>query len=149
LFLLKIFAMYGTTEGALKTTEASLRVLFEGKGRMRIALVSLGPGYAKLARLMASHAAVVPGPMLAGFDSRPEPAPPRLPAATVRSLVEADLGPIHTLFSHFDDRPLALTPTAQLHPATLPNGNAVVVKVIRPGLVGHEADQVWAMSLMA
>ena len=62
--------------------------------RMRIALVHMGPAYAKLARLMGSHAAVIPGPMLAGFDSRPEPTPKPLPATVVHRLVETALGPI-------------------------------------------------------
>ena len=117
--------------------------------RAGIILCKLGPGYAKVARLMASHAAVIPVPMLAGFDSCPEPAPRRLPTATVRSVVERAFGPIPTRFAAFGDEPLAVTSLAQVHPATLLDGTAVVVKVVRPGLVDREGEQLYALQQLA
>jgi len=46
--------------------------------------------------------------------------------------VESALGPIRSRFATFDDEPLAVTALAQVHGATLADGSAVVVKVIRP-----------------
>jgi predicted unusual protein kinase regulating ubiquinone biosynthesis (AarF/ABC1/UbiB family) len=51
------------------------------------------------------------------------------------ALIEAELKqPIHLLYAEFDPVPIAAASLGQVHKARLPTGEAVVVKVQRPGL---------------
>lgn len=72
------------------------------------------------------------------LHARAEP----VPFADVRRAIEASLGgPLGEHFATFDEVPLGTASLAQAHAATLPDGRAVVVKVLHPG-VGEavEAD---------
>ena len=58
---------------------------------------------------------------------------PGLPFATVRSVVEEELGaPLDTIFISFDERPLAAASIGVTHRAVLRDGRRVIVKVQRP-----------------
>ncbi|KAH8083825.1 hypothetical protein JL720_8062 [Aureococcus anophagefferens] len=60
---------------------------------------------------------------------------PPAPTPTVKRVVEASLGTtIAAAFSTFDEAPLATASVAQVHAATLRNGDRVVVKVLKPGV---------------
>jgi predicted unusual protein kinase regulating ubiquinone biosynthesis (AarF/ABC1/UbiB family) len=53
----------------------------------------------------------------------------------VMALVEHELGkPLTTLFTSFDEKPMATASMGQVHGAVLPDGRRVVVKVLHPGL---------------
>ena len=87
-------------EGALKTTEAALRVLFEGKGRMRIALEA-GTHSPWISRLLIalSHEVLVANPrklrLIAESDAKHDRADARL-LARLAQVGPALLSPIHT-----------------------------------------------------
>ena len=58
---------------------------------------------------------------------------PGLPFATVRSVVEEELGaPIDAIFTSFDEQPLAAASIGVTHRAVLRDGRRVIVKVQRP-----------------
>lgn len=60
---------------------------------------------------------------------------PSFDPAIARRIIEEDLGvPIADAFSAFEDAPLAAASFGQVHAATLPSGESVVVKVRRPGV---------------
>ncbi|WP_298154741.1 AarF/UbiB family protein, partial [Metallibacterium sp.] len=62
------------------------------------------------------------------------------PGAQARALIEQQLGkPIGALYGRFEETPLASASIAQVHAATLPDGRAVVVKVLRPGIAARIA----------
>src|SRR5215207_515830 len=87
-------------EGTLKTTEASLRVLFEGKGRMRIALEA-GTHSPWISRLLIAlgHEVLVANPrklrLIAESHSKHDRADARL-LARLAHVGPALLSPIHT-----------------------------------------------------
>src|SRR3546814_6145580 len=60
---------------------------------------------------------------------------PAFPADQARHMIEQAFGaPVDALFASFDDKPLAAASVAQIHPARMHDGRAVVVKITRPGI---------------
>lgn len=60
---------------------------------------------------------------------------PALPFDQIKQQVEKELGkPLDKIFKSFDETPFAAASIGQVHRATLPNGDAVVVKVQYPGV---------------
>jgi ABC1 atypical kinase-like domain len=63
-------------------------------------------------------------------------AAPLEPAATIRSVLVAELGrPVEGIFAEFDLVPVAAASIGQAHAAVLPDGTEVIVKIRRPGVV--------------
>ncbi len=94
----------------------------------------LGPAFVKLGQLMASTSDVFPRPLAQACLRLLDDVAP-VPAASVRAVIEADLGqPVGALFAEFDDAPLASGSVAQVHRCRLPDGREAVVKVQRPGI---------------
>jgi aarF domain-containing kinase len=94
----------------------------------------LGATFVKLGQLVASSPTLFPEAWTTEFEKTLDGAPP-IPYATVKRVVEASLGTkIAAAFSTFDEAPLATASVAQVHAATLRNGDRVVVKVLKPGV---------------
>ena len=102
--------------------------------RLRRAFESLGPTYVKLGQLVASSPGLFPDVLAEEFRACLDRVPP-VPWAEVAAVVTAELGaPPSDLFARFEREPLAAASIAQVHAATLADGDEVVVKVQRPGL---------------
>lgn len=100
--------------------------------RLRRAVERLGSTYIKLGQIISSGEGLFPAELVEEFKRCRDQVPP-VPFDTVRSVVEADLGgPLESVFASFDREPLAAASIAQVHLATLPGGEEVVVKVQRP-----------------
>jgi predicted unusual protein kinase regulating ubiquinone biosynthesis (AarF/ABC1/UbiB family) len=94
----------------------------------------LGPTFVKLGQLMASTSEVFPRPLAQAYLRLLDDVAP-IPAASVRAVIQADLGhPVGALFAEFDDAPLASGSVAQVPRCRLPDGREAVVKVQRPGI---------------
>ena len=102
--------------------------------RLRLALEELGPIFVKFGQALSTRRDLLPVDIadeLARLQDRVPPFDSQLAMATV----EAAFGqPISTLFGSFETQPLAAASIAQVHGATLPNGQEVVVKILRPGI---------------
>jgi ubiquinone biosynthesis protein len=100
--------------------------------RVREMLDELGPTFVKFGQLLSTRPDIVPPDILEELrglqdDARPEP------FERIRRVVEAELGlTIEQVFTEFDEEPIAAASIGQVHRATLPGGQQVVVKVQRP-----------------
>jgi ubiquinone biosynthesis protein len=101
---------------------------------LRKAFGELGPTYVKLGQLVASSPGLFPDVLADEFRSLLDEVPP-ISAADVTAVITEELG-AHPdeVFETFDWTPLASASIAQVHAATLPGGDDVVVKVQRPGI---------------
>jgi ubiquinone biosynthesis protein len=102
--------------------------------RFRELLAELGPTFTKLGQLLSTRPDVLPAEWIEELEKLQDDCPP-LPAADVRREIERGLGrPVVELFASLDDVPLASASIAQVHLATTPAGERVVVKVQRPDI---------------
>ena len=100
--------------------------------RVRETLEELGPTFAKLGQLLSTRLDLISPEMAAELARLQDDVAP-LPQAQVAAVLERELGvPLEDVFSSFDPAPLAAGTIAQVHRATLPTGERVVVKVQRP-----------------
>ncbi|MCW8962833.1 MAG: ubiquinone biosynthesis regulatory protein kinase UbiB, partial [Gammaproteobacteria bacterium] len=78
---------------------------------------------------------------------------PPFPGEQAKQIIEASLGePIDELFSEFSEQALASASIAQVHAATLKNGQRVVVKVLRPDVkrwIKHDLGILFTIARLA
>ena len=103
------------------------------RGRhLREMLDELGPTFVKFGQLLSTRPDVVPPDIVAELRGLQDDVRP-FPFAQVRVVVEEELGlTLEQAFVDFDEKPIAAASIGQVHRATLPNGDEVVVKVQRP-----------------
>ncbi|MGQ9684064.1 MAG: ABC1 kinase family protein [Anaerolineae bacterium] len=102
--------------------------------RVRRTLEELGPTYIKLGQLLSTRPDLLPPDVIAQLSLLLDSAPP-VPAKDIRQQLEAELGQVvERAYATFDWEPIASASIGQVHRATLPNGERVVVKVQRPGV---------------
>ena len=103
--------------------------------RLRIALQTLGPVFIKFGQLLSTRRDLLPEDLADELAQLQDRVPP-FPSNQAVSAIEQALGaPLDALFASFDPEPLAAASVAQVHGATLPSGEAVVVKVLHMKLV--------------
>ncbi|MBL8145601.1 MAG: phage holin family protein [Anaerolineae bacterium] len=101
--------------------------------KMRLLLQDLGPTFVKVGQ-MASNRSEVPETWRIELARLQDDVAP-FPYNDVSQTIERELGkPPEELFATFDRTPLAAASTGQVHAATLPGGEMVVVKVRRPDI---------------
>ena len=102
--------------------------------RLRLALQELGPIFVKFGQVLSTRRDLLP-PDIADELAKLRDQVAPFPGDVAKKIIETQLGkPIAELFADFDETPLASASIAQVHPATLHNGQAVVVKVLRPDI---------------
>ena len=104
--------------------------------RLRLALIELGPIFVKFGQILSTRRDLLPPDIAEELALLQDQVPP-FPGSIARAAIEKSLGaPITTLYRAFDETALASASIAQVHAAELPDGQSVVVKVLRPGI--HE-----------
>ena len=102
--------------------------------RLRLALQTLGPIFIKFGQALSTRRDLLP-PDLADELAKLQDRVPPFPVEEARLRIEAALGaPVGELFAEFETEPLGAASLAQVHGAVLKTGEAVVVKVLRPGM---------------
>ena len=100
--------------------------------RLRLALEDLGPIYVKFGQLLSTRRDMLPDDVAVELARLQDKVPP-FPGGIARDIIERTLGKrVEEVFSEFDETPLASASVAQVHAATLKDGRAMIVKVIRP-----------------
>ena len=102
--------------------------------RLRLALEDLGPVFIKFGQMLSTRRDLLPDDIADELQRLQDQVPP-FPGDQAIAVIESQLGrPLNELFTEFKVEPLASASVAQVHSATLPSGEKVVVKVIRPGI---------------
>ena len=102
--------------------------------RLQLFLAEVGGIYIKLGQIMAMRVEVLPDRYIQELQKLLDDVPP-FESETAREIIAAELGgPVVDLYETFNDVPLAAASFGQVHCATLAGGDAVVVKVQRPGI---------------
>jgi ubiquinone biosynthesis protein len=100
--------------------------------RLREMLDELGPTFVKFGQLLSTRPDVIPPDIVAELRGLQDDVSP-FSYEQVRRVVEAELDlTIEQAFTTFDPQPIAAASIGQVHRATLPTGEDVVVKVQRP-----------------
>ena len=102
--------------------------------RLRMALEDLGPIFVKFGQMLSTRPDLIPPPIARELASLQDRVPP-FPSDEATTLIErAFNAPVEETFATFDREPLASASVAQVHTATLKNGEDVVIKILRPGI---------------
>src|SRR5690554_3583076 len=105
-----------------------------GPVRLRLFFEALGPVFIKFGQILSTRRDLYPSEYADELARLQDNVPP-FPGVQAVKVVEAALGDsIDNLFNEFDTTPLASASIAQVHPATLLDGRAAVVKIIRPNI---------------
>lgn len=138
--LRELFGKTGPDEGDTKRAQAR---------RLRAALEELGPTFCKLGQVLSTRPDLLPGAFIEELATLQDNVPP-LTEAEVVSVMEQELGvPWEDVFEGIDPRPMAAGTIAQVHRATLSEGDRVVVKVQRPTARGEIIQDLGLLELFA
>jgi len=117
--------------------------------RLRRVLEEAGGVYVKLGQIAATRVDLIPPDVsdeLATLQNRAAPEP----VEVIRPALEAELGgPVDEVFAEFDWEPLAAASIGQTYRARLRTGEAVVVKIQRPGIADVIERDLAALALLA
>ena len=102
--------------------------------RLRKALEELGPIFVKFGQALSVRPDLIT-PEIAAELAKLQDQVPSFAGEQAAAALHAAFGrPVEQVFAEFDRTPLAAASIAQVHAARLPDGRAVVVKVLRPNV---------------
>src|SRR5688500_17033199 len=102
--------------------------------RLRLALEELGPIFVKFGQALSVRPDLLPPDIAAELAKLQDQVPPFAGEQAEAALRSAFGKPVEQVFAEFERTPLAAASIAQVHAARLPDGSAVVVKVLRPNV---------------
>jgi len=107
---------------------------YSGPEHLRMAFEDLGPTFIKLAQILSTRGDLI-GPEYASELARLQSAVPEVPFPDMAPVLDAELPlPRDEVFATFDTDPIGSASIGQVYRATLHSGEAVVVKIQKPGM---------------
>lgn len=102
--------------------------------RLRLALEELGPTFVKLGQILSTRPDLIPESFAEELTKLQDHVP-SFPYDQVVEIFQEEFGASpEDIYASFSKEPLAAASIGQVHEATLPSGESVVVKVQRPGI---------------
>ncbi|GKS62923.1 hypothetical protein YTPLAS72_02270 [Nitrospira sp.] len=127
-----VMAKHGLKELFSQSDQSDVAIRRQQAKRLRAALEELGPTFSKLGQVLSTRPDLLPAEYIEELAMLQSHVPP-MPEQEVVRVAEQELGvPWEDVFESIDPKPLAAGTIAQVHRATLENGDRVVVKVQRP-----------------
>ena len=127
-----VMAKHGLKELFGQSGERDVTIRRQQAKRLRTALEELGPTFSKLGQVLSTRPDLLPAEYIEELALLQSHVPP-MPESEVVRVSEQELGvPWEDVFESIDPKPLAAGTIAQVHRATLENGDRVVIKVQRP-----------------
>ena len=112
-------------------------------------LVDLGPSFVKIGQMLSLRSEILPQAYCDALATLQMDADP-LPFKEIEHALEKIYGErFSSIFSSIDPKPLGSASLAQVHKATLSNGDVVAVKVQRPGVRATMAQDIDVMRSVA
>ena len=117
--------------------------------RLRLCIESLGPIFIKFGQMLATRRDLLPLEIVEELEKLLDQVPP-FPLQQALDIVEQELGkPIDKVFKTFDENVLASASIAQVYQAELPEGQAVVVKIVRPNIEARIRQDIKLLMVLA
>ena len=120
--------------------------------RIRQALEELGPIFVKFGQAVSTRGDLLPPDIAKELVKLQDQVPP-FDSEIALTIVEQAFGaPADEVFAEFERQPLAAASVAQVHSARLEGGEAVVVKILRPGvrkLIQQDLEVLYAIAGLA
>ncbi len=124
-------------EGDSGSPSAARKLLKQVKhtqaGELVAALIELGPTFIKFGQALGARADLLPESYIEALSKLQDEIPPLPFEAFEKTLVEELGKPVYEIFAVFDRNPIASASIGQVYAAELWSGEAVVVKIVRPG----------------
>jgi len=117
--------------------------------RLRLALEELGPIFVKFGQMLSVRPDLLDPEVAAELAKLQDQVPPFAGALAIEALERAFKRKVGELFAEFNATPLAAASIAQVHTARLSDGQAVVVKVLRPNVAALSARDVEVLYAVA
>ena len=127
---------------------------FRGNGRsraerLRLCIESLGPIFIKFGQMLATRRDLFGDEIADELEKLLDQVPP-FSWQQARDIIEQQIGmPLEQAFRTFDENEIASASIAQVYAAQLPDGQDVVVKIVRPGIEKKIRKDIELMLLLA
>lgn len=114
--------------------ERRIKTRFTHYQRILLVVEELGPTFIKLGQFLSNRPDLIPSELCAEFEKLLEHVPPFGSEEAIKIFEKSLHVKINNIFKEFNHNPFSSASIAQVHVATLKNGEKVAVKIQRPGI---------------
>ena len=129
----KVLALRNLFSTSTRSTERLKRLHARNARMLREKMIEQRGVFIKIGQFLSSRVDLLPEEYTSELSKLQDQVPPA-PFEHIRQRVIEELGPMETVFSSFDEVPIASASLGQVHKACLREGDCIVVKVQYPGI---------------